>query len=285
MTITLRPATPDDARPCGAICFEAFAAVAKVCHFPPEFASADQAAGVIAWMIGHDRFYGVVAERDGRVVGSNFLDLRSEVASVGPVTVEMSVQNRGIGRRLMDDVLRRAAQVQAPSVRLVQAAALGRSLALYAMLGFEVREPLACLNGPPPKTNVPGHDVRPARMGDLVACNLVCRKVHGFNRGGELRDAIAAGTARLVEREGHVTGYASSLGYTGHAAAAANSDMKALIGTATGFGQPGFLIPMRNADLFRWCLEHGLQISHPLTLMGKGAWEEPKGAYLPSVSF
>jgi len=285
MTITLRPANQDDAKQCGTICYEAFAAVAKVCHFPSGFASADEAIAVVSWMIGHNGIYGVVAERDGRIVGSNFLDQRGDIVGVGPVTVEMSVQNRGIGRRLMDDVMRRAEQVQAPGVRLVQATAQGRSLALYAVMGFAVREPLACLNGPPPKTTMPGYDVRPVRMGDLAACNLVCRKVHGFDRGGELRDAINAGSARLVEREGSITGYTAGLGFTDHSVAVSNSDMKALIGMQQEFGRPGFLVPMRNADLLRWCLEHGLKISHPMTLMTKGVWADPNGAYLPSVSF
>ncbi len=285
MALTLRRATQEDAKPCGAICFEAFSAVAKVCRFPPEFASADQAVAVLAWMIGHQGFHGVVAERDGRIVGSNFLDLRGEIVGVGPLTVELSVQNRGIGRRLMEEVMRKAAQMEAPGVRLVQAAAQGRSLALYALLGFAVREPLACLNGPAPKASVPGHHVRPARIGDLAACNLVCERVHGFNRGGELRDAITFGSARLVEREGYVTGYTTGVAYSGHAVAMANSDMKALIGAADGFGQPGFLMPMRNDDLFRWCLEHGLKISHPLTLMAKGEYAEPDGAFLPSITY
>lgn len=285
MNTTLRPITPDDAKTCGAICFEAFSAVAKVCHFPLEFTSSDQAVAAMAWMIGHGGFYGVVAEHDGRVVGSNFLDLRDEIAGIGPVTVELFAQNRGIGRRLMNEALRRADQIGSPSVRLVQAAAQGRSLALFATLGFTLREPLACLNGPPPKAGVPGHAVRPARIGDLAACNLVCQKVHGFNRGTELRNAITAGTARLVEREGHITGYTTALGYAGHAAALANSDMKALIGAADGFGRPGLLVPMSNADLFRWCLEHGLKISHPLNLMSKGMWAKPDGAFLPSMSY
>ncbi|MEM7441800.1 MAG: GNAT family N-acetyltransferase [Pseudomonadota bacterium] len=285
MSITLRPAVPDDAKACGTICYEAFSGVAKVCHFPSEFASADQAIALITWMIGHAGFYGVVAERDRRIVGSNFLDLRGDIAGVGPVTVDQSAQNGGIGRRLMEDVLRRAEQVQAPSIRLVQAAAQGRSLALYTELGFDVREPLACMNGKPPKTTVPGHDVRPARPVDLAACSLLTQKALGHDRKGELRDAISAGSVRIVEREGHVTGYSTGINYTGHTVAASNSDMKALIGAAVEFGRPGFLLPMRNADLFRWCLEHGLKISHPLTLMSKGDYADPTGAFLPSIMY
>jgi hypothetical protein len=35
-----------------------------------------------------------------------------------------------------------------------------------------------------------------------MASNLLCRQVHGFNRGGELREAIDARTARVVEQNG-----------------------------------------------------------------------------------
>ena len=285
MAITLRPAVPEDAKACGTICYEAFAAVAKVCHFPSEFASADQAIGLLTWIIGHDGFYGVVAERDRRIVGSNFVDLRNPIAGVGPLTVDVSLQNAGIGRRLMEDVLRRVEQVEAPGVRLVQSAAQGRSLALYTELGFAVREPLACMNGKPPKATVPGHDVRPARPVDLAACSLLSQKVLGHDRKGEVRDAIATGAVRIVERGGHVTGYTTGISYTGHTVAASNSDLKALIGAAVDFGHPGFLLPERNADLFRWCLEHGLKISHPMTLMSKGDYADPAGAFLPSILY
>ena len=73
-------------------------------------------------------FYSVVAELDGRVVGSNFLDERSAIAGVGPITVDPSVQDRGIGRRLMQAVLDRAAARRFAGVRLVQAAYHSRSL-------------------------------------------------------------------------------------------------------------------------------------------------------------
>jgi hypothetical protein len=39
----------------------------------------------------------VVAEIDGRVVGSNFLDERGPVRGVGPITVDPAAQGRGSG--------------------------------------------------------------------------------------------------------------------------------------------------------------------------------------------
>jgi hypothetical protein len=33
--------------------------------------------------------------------------------------------------------------------------------------------------------------------------------------------------------------------------------------TGPGFAGPGFLLPTRNAELFRWCLNNGLRVVHP----------------------
>jgi hypothetical protein len=41
-------------------------------------------------MFSHPGFYCVVAESEGRIVGSNCLDERSAIAGVGPITVEPS---------------------------------------------------------------------------------------------------------------------------------------------------------------------------------------------------
>jgi GNAT superfamily N-acetyltransferase len=73
-------------------------------------------------MLTNPRFYSVVAEVDGRIVGSNFLDERNAIAGVGPITVDPTAQNRTIGRRLMDAVHERAAHKNFAGVRLIQAA-------------------------------------------------------------------------------------------------------------------------------------------------------------------
>ena len=61
--------------------------------------------------------------------------------------------------------------------------------------------------------------------------------------------------------------------------------MKALIGAAPSFTGAGFLLPTRNSDLMRWCLEKGLRVVMPMTLMSTGLYNEPGGAFLPSVVY
>src|ERR1700730_10242312 len=113
MTIVLRPGTAADATACGTICYEAFKAVCTAHNFPPDFPSAEVASGLLSTLLAHSRFYSVVAEADGRIVGSNFLDERSCIAGLGPITVDPTVQNGGVGARLMQAALDRPAQRQA----------------------------------------------------------------------------------------------------------------------------------------------------------------------------
>lgn len=285
MHLRLRPGTMEDANACGTICYQAFKTIAGSHNFPPDFPSPEIAIGVLSWMLSHSGFYSVVAELDGRVVGSNFLDERSEIAGVGPITIDPAAQNKAVGRRLMEDVHERAAQKNFSGVRLLQSAYHTRSLSLYTKLGYEVRESLACLQGPALNLDIPGYTVRTAEESDLEKCNALCRQVHGHNRGGDLLDAARQGTATVVEREGRLTGYATVIGFFGHALGESNRDLQALIGAAKEFAGPGFLVPMRNTELFRWGLERGLRVVQPMTLMSRGFYQDPTGAFLPSILY
>jgi hypothetical protein len=227
----------------------------------------------------------VVAEQDGTIVGSNFLDERSRVCGIGPITVAPSRQNSGIGRTLMEDVLARANERRAPGVRLVQTAYHRRSLALYATLGFDVRETLSGMQGVPIRVAVPGYEVRPGIESDAAACNVLCSRVHGHDRAGEVTGGIRLGTLHVVEHDGRITGYTNGIGWFTHAVGESNDDLKALIGAASEHSGPGFLLPTRNTELLRWCLRHGLRLAQQMTLMTIGLYNEPAGAYLPSVLY
>jgi hypothetical protein len=111
-------------------------------------------------------------------------------------------------------------------------------------------------------------------------------RVHGHDRGGELRDAIKAGTAKVVEHLGRITGYATDIAFFAHAVGETNQEIIALIASAPEFSSKGgMLVPTRNGELFRWCLNHGLRLVHQMTLMTIGLYNEPAGAYLPSVLY
>jgi GNAT superfamily N-acetyltransferase len=284
-SLVIRRATPADADACGKIAFAAFTKLATAHNFPPDFPVPEIAIHVLSMMFSHPGFFCVVAEQDGRVIGSNCLDERTPIAGVGPITIDPAAQNRSAGRQLMQAVMTRAAEGKFAGIRLVQAAYHTRSLSLYAKLGFVVREPLACMQGPAIQKTPQGYHVRPAQVADLAACNDLCLQVHGHDRGGELNDAIQAGTAQVAESNGHLRAYATSLAFSGHAVGQTNDDLEALISAAKEFQGPGILVPIRNSELFRWCLENGLRVVQTMTLMTIGLYNEPAGSYLPSILY
>lgn len=240
---------------------------------------------LVSQLVAHPRFFSVVAERDGTVVGSNFLDERCTIFSVGPVTVEPDVQDHGIGRALMASVLDESAARLARGVRLVQVAYNTRSLSLYARLGFDVREPLAVIQGQPIVETRAGFEVRPATREDVAACDRLCIDVHGHDRSGELTDAVNRGAASVVAQRGRITGYSTGIGFMGHSVAESNEALMALIAAARNFPGTGFFVPLRNSALLRWCLGRGLRVVYTANLMTMGFYREPQGAYLASIGY
>lgn len=296
-TFRSRPGRIEDADKVGKIIFEAFSAVANKHSFPPDFPSVDVARGLASSLLSNPRFYSIVAEDNtsnggedkNSIVGSNFLDERSNiVAGVGPLTIDPKYQNKGTGRQLMINVLERAKNKNFPAIRLLQASYHSRSLALYATLGFEVREPISNMQGKPIQEAIPGRSVRAATESDTESCNTICKTVHGHDRNGELQDSIKQGSAKVVLHENKITGYTCGLTFFNHSVGLTNDDLKALISSATNddsYGGPGILIPSRNAQLFRWCLNNGLRLVQQLTLMTIGLYNEPAGSYMPSILY
>jgi GNAT superfamily N-acetyltransferase len=282
--LRLRVGEPEDAETCGSICYEAFKAIADQHNFPPDH-SPEMASGLITSLLSRGDVYSVVAEVDGRVVGSNFLWENGTIAGVGPVTVAPATQNVAVGTKMMEDVLQRARERRIVGVRLVQAAYHNRSLALYTKLGFDTREPLSNLQGSAIEQEIPGYAVRSATEEDLDACNKLCLQVHGHDRGPEVLEAFRQGTAMVVEHGGRITGYTTMIGFFGHTVGESNEDLKALIAAAPSFPGPGFLLPTRNGEVLRWCLERGLRIVQPMILMSLGLYSEPRGAFMPSVLY
>lgn len=71
--LNVREAAPSDAQSLGAFCHLAFKTIAERHGFPPDFPNAEIAAGLMTHMLSRDDVHGFVAEKEGRIVGSNFL--------------------------------------------------------------------------------------------------------------------------------------------------------------------------------------------------------------------
>jgi GNAT superfamily N-acetyltransferase len=288
MTVELREIRETDRDDCARIVYEAFRAIAERHAFPPDFESVEAAAQLIAAWLAHPDVWGVVAERDGRVIGSNFLEMRTPVAGVGPITVDPAEQSQGVGRRLMEAVLEHG---ERKPIRLVQDAFNAASLSLYTQLGFQVKEPLVRIHGEPSADVADGAlEVRPFQIGDLDGCARLCESVHGFERSGELREVERSPLQPFVGvRDGRIVAYATSIAFwpLAHGVAENRADLVGLlVGAQRSGGAPiDVLLPIRHAELFRWVLSAGLRVVKPMNLMALRDYREPAGAWFPSVLF
>jgi predicted N-acetyltransferase YhbS len=284
--ITLREATPDDAPAIAQIVFDAFGDIHDQHRFARDFPAVEAAIGMMQGWTAHPSIWGVVAEVDGRVVGSNFLDERDPIRGVGPITVDPTGQNTGVGRKLMDAVLERGRD--AKGIRLLQDGFHMRSLSLYQSLGFDVKEPTAVAVGIPRSGPAKGVEVRPLAEDDVEECGALCERVHGFARTGDLRDLLHAGGAFAAIRNGRITAYASNVGFwqMNHGVAENDDDMTALLlgAAAATEGPLSHLVPLRS-PLFRWALGEGLRLVKPMNLMVLGEYRKPRGSWFPSVLY
>jgi GNAT superfamily N-acetyltransferase len=290
MQIAIRPATNADAEACGRICYEGFRVVTDRHGYPPVFASAEIATRRLAVFIANPSVFALVAELPGerRIAGFNFLSERDPIRAIGPIAVDPRLHGYGIGRRLLQAALDRARD--APSVRLVQESYNLESLSLYASLGFDAREVYAVVSGTPaPAPLASDWEVRPLRDGDIAACEALQRRVLGYSRMNELRETLATGAPVAALREGRLRAYASmpTNWQANHAVAETDEDLQALLRRAAQIRpEPlALLIPVRRADLFRWCLAQGLRAVRPMTLMSVRDYRTPQGTYVPSVLY
>jgi predicted N-acetyltransferase YhbS len=288
-SVQLRQIEPADADECARIVYEAFGGMHDHHRFPRDFPTLEAAEQLTSAFIAHPSIWGVVAESDGRIVGSNFVDERGPIRGVGPITVDPNAQGAGVGRRLMEAAQERGRE--AAGVRLFQDSFNVGSLSLYASLGFEVKEPAVVMSGTPGSGPVAGIEVRPLEEADVQGCEEVCLRVHGFERTNELRDAIQVPVLSpfVAVRDNRITAYATTLTFfpAAYAVAETEDDMRALILGAVAAGEEpaSFLLPTRQAGLFRWCLDEGLRVVKPMTYMAIGEYREPSGSWVPSVLY
>jgi GNAT superfamily N-acetyltransferase len=289
VAIALRPIEPADVEACARITYEAFAGLHDYHQFPRDFPTLDAAVQLVSNFVANPAIWGVVAEAEDRVVGSNFLDERGPITGVGPITVDPKAQGHGVGRRLMEAVIERGDRAR--GIRLLQDSFNMQSLSLYASLGFDVQEPTVVMSGRPRSGPSPGIEVRPLEEGDLEQCERLCLSVHGFERTNELRDAfhVPVFSPMAALRDGRITAYATTLTFFpgAYAVAETEEDMRALItGALAASDQPAsFLLPTRQVDLFRWCLSEGLRAMKPMTYMTIGEYRKPNGCWIPSVLY
>lgn len=282
MSRELRRPKPEDVPELGRICYDAFRDIAESHGFPKDFASPEFAAGIVGLLLSQERVYTSAAYDGERPRGSNFINMWGDVAGIGPISVDLDAQGEGIGKRLMQDVIAHARGQGYEMIRLVQDSFNMRSLALYASLGFETKEPLALMALAPGPVDA---TFRPATAADVDAMDELCRGMYHVSRHGEIAFALQLGFPAFMLDSGHIRGYLVA-GVLGHGVAETEDGMLALLaGAATTAPGTQNLVPIRNGSLYRRALAAGHTNVKVMNLMALGPYETPLDAWTPSVMF
>jgi len=291
LSLTIRQIEQNDVECCGKIGYEAHKTISSAHGYPCEQPSEEFGIELIRMLLDNPNSWGVLAERQGKILGSVFLHEfpPSPVAVIGPLTVHPTAEGGGIGRKLMNAAVIQAHKRNHDQIRLVQSPSHIRSFVLYTKCGFTLREPLFLMQGQSLKSGINHASNRSARLvlddNDISMCNELCKSAYGFSRDLELHQAIDQGVALMTEQDGAVTGYAAGIGILCHAVAKSNDDLKTLIANASTILGPGFLVPGRNHEIINWLLENRFQIGWPANLMTIGPYQEPRLPFLPSLAY
>lgn len=237
--------------------------------------------------LAHDPEHCLVVESGGEVAGSAFLHPRGEVAGAGPITVAPSMQGKGLGSRLVDELCRRSDALGVPSLRLIQDAFNKDSYALYSAKGFAARAVFARASfrwtgsAKPPVARL-------ARWSDLERIGDLEKELLGFARRRDYELLRRLGDIRLLEGANRLEGWMGRMVQGGVAA----------IGPVLSRSEAGLEQLLRDATVdlprdteVRFLLPAGSTFAPPATLrvkslcnyMVRGSFDGFRGYYIPTL--
>jgi len=145
-----------------------------------------------------------VSDQGSRVIGTALLTpYGSDAATINMVIVDASVRGRGLGRKLMDEVLALAGD---RSLRLV---ATESGMPLYEKLGFRMSGAVVQHQGHVAESVAVPAGVRAARPDDIAAIIELDRAAYGADRGSLMSHLASVGSLAVLERVGRPVGFSA----------------------------------------------------------------------------
>jgi predicted N-acetyltransferase YhbS len=306
-TFTLRALTAEEVPEAARICSLAFNTLhIRLYGRETEFADPNFALSAISGPIAagsNQAFVVGVYNESGKLIGSNVIDISSEAAGIGPISVDPSVQSIGAGRKLMEAVISRAKEVGKKSIRLLQEAPNTVSYSLYAKMGFIPQDQLAVFDGVAAKPMIPIEEcsksftIRQMTSDDFAAAAAIHKRVVGTDRLPEISTRLSEFSKKVfgiplvaysVMRPGTLVGFISSSNFFGFLVSESEEIASALYyefsNTNKHFSVHVLKVMGRlNPILLRWALgEGGLKLVRQMTLMSLGDYRPPEGGvYCP----
>ena len=227
------------------------------------------------WRLAYKLGHGCTVETDGGLAATAlWWPYEDAVASFGMIIVAPAWQGRGIGRMLMDELLRQAGG------RAIFLNSTREGSRLYERLGFvaygQVSQHQAVLATAPSVAPLNGV-VRPLRPEDIATIRDLDRRASGMGRARLLDALLAVGKVVVIEREGRVQGYACVRAFgrgvvVGPVVALDAMDAKALVATLAADHRGSFVridVPV-TSGLSPWLEEIGLPHVDEVVSMARG---------------
>jgi predicted N-acetyltransferase YhbS len=163
----------------------------------------------------------VIAEIDGRLVGTGVGTANGRVGWVGTIWVDPDHRGAGLGRALTQAVIDR---LEASGCRTLVLVATDQGLPLYERMGFELQTRYRILEAPglDATTDAPDAAVRAFGTADLPAVLDLDRAATGEDREHAVRRFASPGTAKVLEVAGAIRGFVIRAPWGGGATAATN---------------------------------------------------------------
>jgi hypothetical protein len=225
--VKLRSLERRDVDAAGALMYEAFRAAALEHGARPAWKDAAEATRLVELYLDG----GVVADFDGAVAGVGFWRKRGDAATLGPLAA--ASPGRGVGGKILDELVARAEAAGASSLRLFQDGWNAASFALYAGRSFAAVDTIAALERPagaPPRIDsARGLEVTAFSGGDLAEIAALDLRLTGLDR----KEDLVARLRLVARRRGVLVGFLGGAEATlGPALALDAADLGALISRA-----------------------------------------------------
>jgi GNAT superfamily N-acetyltransferase len=227
------------------------------------------------WRFAFELGHGAAVEVDGTLAATAlWWPYENAFASFGMIIVAPALQGRGIGRMLMEELLRQA------DGRAIVLNSTREGLRLYEQLHFvaygQVNQHQAVLTAAPSNSPVNGV-VRPLRDEDSAQIRDLDCRASGMGRARLLDALFVVGKVAVIERDGRVQGYACVRPFgrgvvVGPVAARDTMDAKALVATLAADHRGGLVridVPA-TSGLSPWLEEIGLRHVDQVVSMARG---------------
>lgn len=300
MAIVIRKMEIDEAEETGKIIVQAFNDVFIKHGLPAPFQSWQAGQGIAYGYAGHDPEGCLVATENGKIIGSGFIHLRGDKASIGPMSVSPEHQNKGLGRAIMEALLKIGSK--ASSIRLIQDSFNTVSFSLYTKIGFQARDVVLSLllrepadyhppSRSPAASATDNREIRLIERKDLPKILELDKKVMGFDREKDFNLLINQGVGfQSRMKNSHRTNgfifcypYREKIIFLGPGVALNLDYLRDLLIEILQQNK-GACIRVKmfasHPDLARFLLDAGFQIIGLGTFMVRGNYERPPGRQL-----